>query len=129
MTNFHLTNAKERNPLGQERLALFDLLITGFCVDSLSTSKAVWRKCLWNVFTVLQDGGSFVVAALRHCKSYSVGGRWFPSCDIDRTDFEAALLASGADPAYLKIEERDLPSHDTQGYDGILLASGRKRSR
>ncbi len=93
-----------------------------------STSKAVWRTCLGNVFTVLQDGGSFVVAALRRCKGYRVGDRWFPACDIDRSDLESALLGCGSDAAFLQIEERDLPAHDDQGYDGILLASGRKRT-
>ena len=128
VTDVLLTDAKQRHPLGQERVGYYDLLITGFCVDCISTSKAVWRTCLGNVFTVLQGGGSFVVGALRRCTGYRVGDRWFPACDIDRSDLEAALLRCGADPAFLQIEERDLPAHDDQGYDGILLASGRKRT-
>jgi NNMT/PNMT/TEMT family len=128
ITEFLLTDAKQRYPLGRERIGFYDLLITGFCVDCISTSKVIWRKCMENVFTVLQGGGSFVVAALRRCKGYRVGERWFPACDIDRTDFERALFRSGADPTFLRIEERDLPSHDAQGYYGILLAAGRKQT-
>ena len=128
MTDVVLTDAKQRDPLGRDRVGYYDLLITGFCVDCISTSKAVWRTCLVNVFTVLQGGGSFVVGALRRCRGYRVGDRWFPACDIDRADLEAALLRCGSDPAFLHIEERDLPAYHDQGYDGILMASGRKRT-
>jgi hypothetical protein len=128
MTDFLLTDARQRYPLGQEREGCYDLLLTGFCVDCLSRSQAVWRKCQANVFTLLKGGGSFLVAALRRCKGYRVGERWFPASDIDRADLEAALLRCGADPAFLHVEERNLPSHASQGYHGILLASGRKRA-
>lgn len=44
-----LTDARDRTPLGPQRTAKYDLLISGFCLDSLSQSKVVWRDCMRNV--------------------------------------------------------------------------------
>jgi hypothetical protein len=98
-------------------------------VDCLSPSKTVWRRCMCNVFRLLKPGGSFVVQALRGCEGYRVGEHWFPAANIQSTDFESVLLECGADPATLELAERDLPSHASQGYEGILIASGRTNGR
>jgi len=126
ITDLLPTDAREPYPLGEHRAERYDLLITGFCVEAVSESKAVWRSCLANVFGLLKRGGSFVLAAVRRCKGYRVGECWFPAADIDLADLGPALLECGCDPALLRLEERDLPAHDSQGYHGILLASGRK---
>jgi hypothetical protein len=77
-----LTDARNRHPLGEERVGTYDLLISGFCLDCLSQSKAVWRRCMRNVFGLLEPGGAFVLLALRDCKAYRIGERWFPAADI-----------------------------------------------
>ena len=51
-----LTDARERWPLGPTRVAGYDLLISGFCLDCLTQSKAVWRQCMRNVFGLLKPG-------------------------------------------------------------------------
>jgi SAM-dependent methyltransferase len=124
-----LTDARHRRPLGPDRVASYDLLISGFCVDCLSRSKAVWRRCMRNVFGLLKPGGSFVLLSLRGCKGYRVGAQWFPGANIQSGDLESVLHGCGADPASLEIAECELPTHADQGYTGILLASGQNRSR
>jgi len=123
-----LTDARKRHPLGPDRVASYDLLISSFCMDSLTRSKAVWRRCMRNVFGVLKPGGSFVILSLRGCERYRVGAQWFPGANIQSGDLESALLECGADPARMEIVENDLPAHADQGYRGILLASGRTRA-
>jgi hypothetical protein len=127
LSEFLLTDARKRYPLGPDRAASYDLLISGFCMDSISQSKSVWRRCMSNVLGLLKPGGSFVILSLRGCEAYRVGARWFPGANIQSSDLESALLACGAAPARLEIAERDLPSHNDQGYTGILLASGQTR--
>jgi SAM-dependent methyltransferase len=123
-----LTDARRRYPLGPSRVTSYDLLISSFCMDSLSRSKSVWRRCMRNVFGLLKPGGSFVILSLRGCEAYRVGALWFPGANIQLSDLESALLECGADPARLKISESDLPTHEGQGYTGILLASGQTRA-
>ncbi|HKQ75302.1 MAG TPA: guanitoxin biosynthesis pre-guanitoxin forming N-methyltransferase GntF [Blastocatellia bacterium] len=124
LAEFLRTDARDPYPLGPDRVANYDLLISGFCLDCLSQSKAVWRNCMRNVFGLLKPGGSFVILALRGCEGYLVGPNWFPAANIQLVDLESALLECGADPAGLEVAESDLPSHASQGYQGILMASG-----
>jgi SAM-dependent methyltransferase len=123
------TDARRRDPLGPGRSASYDLLLSSFCLDCLSPSKAVWRRCMRNVFGLLRPGGSFVLLALRDCERYRVGDRWFPGANLSRSDLELALLACGAEPAALEVEECDLPSHADQGYRGLIMARGRTADR
>jgi hypothetical protein len=120
------TDARRRDPLGPERFASYDLLISSFCLDCLSPSKAVWRRCMRNVFGLLRPGGSFVLLSLRDCERYRVGERWFPAANVSRRDLESTLVACGVAPDALEIEECELPSHADQGYRGLLMACGQK---
>jgi nicotinamide N-methyltransferase len=128
LSEFLLTDARKRYPLGPARVAGYDLLMSSFCMDALSQSKSVWRRCMGNVFGLLKPGGSFVIMSLRGCEAYRVGARWFPAANIQSGDLESALLELRADPARLEIAERDIPAHSDQGYTGILLASGQTKS-
>jgi hypothetical protein len=118
------SDALEPRPLGPERTASHDLLLSGFCLDCLSQSRDVWRACMRNVFGAIRPGGSFVVLALRRCEAYRVGNRWFPCANIGRSDLESALIDCGVDPSRTEVAERDLPAHADQGYEGILMACG-----
>ena len=120
------TDARRRHPLGRQRDATYDLLISGFCLDCLSQSKAVWRRCMRNVFRLLKPGGSFVLFALRASRAYRVGTRWFPAANVSRRELASALLECGAEPGSIDVRECDLPGQSAQGYRGMLLASGEK---
>jgi SAM-dependent methyltransferase len=122
-----LTDARKRHPLGPDRVASYDLLVSSFCMESISRSKSVWRHCMRNVFGLLKPGGSFVILSLLGSDAYRVGARWFPVTNIQSSDLESALLECGADPARMEIAQSDLPTHADQGYAGILLASGQTR--
>jgi hypothetical protein len=124
-----VTDARDRHPLGPQAIARYDLLISGFCLDCLSPSKAVWRDCMRNVFGLLEPGGAFVLLALRGCEGYRVGEQWFPGANVQSADLESVLLECGVDPMRLQIAETDLPSHADQGYTGILAACGETTAR
>lgn len=125
LSSLLLTDARRRYPLGRERDASYDLLISGFCLDCLSQSKAVWRRCMTNVFRLLKPRASFVLIALRACRAYRVGTRWFPAANLSRGELESALFA-GASPSSLTLAECELPGHAGQGYGGLFLASGER---
>jgi hypothetical protein len=118
------TDARARHALGPGRVAHYDLLVSSFCLDCISGSQAVWRRCVRNVFAVLKPGGAFVLMSLDACRAYRVGDRWFPAANIRDDDLEMALLACNVDPRTLTIVRRDVPGHADQGYEAILLASG-----
>jgi SAM-dependent methyltransferase len=118
------TDARKPYPLGKARVATYDLLVSGFCLDCLSPSQAVWRRCTRHVLRLLKPGGSFVFAAFLGCPGYSVGERWFPGANLSRRDWQAGLVCSGAFPTALKIAAYKSPAHARAEYRGILLACG-----
>ena len=72
---------------------------------------------------LVRPGGLFVTAALRRSRGYVVGGRTFPSANVDEHDLDAVLADEFAERA---VEVRHLDQHAAQGYSGIVLAWGRR---
>jgi hypothetical protein len=124
LSDLLLTDARKQYPLGAGRVASYDLLISAFCVECLSASTSVWRRCTRNVFGLLKPGGSFVIVALRGSEGYRVGADWFRVANIQLGELRSLLLECDADPSHLKITESDLPNFAVHGYTGILMASG-----
>ena len=118
------TDARKPYPLRKARVATYDLLVSGFCLDCLSPSQAVWRRCMRHVFRLLKPGGAFVLAAFLRCRGYSVGARWFPSANLGRRDWEDGLLRSGACGKSLRIAVHRSPAQAKAEYRGILMACG-----
>ena len=104
----------------------YDALFTFYCADSATGDKAEWRWYMRNILSLLIPGGTLIMAALRNCRAYKVGENWFPGADIDEADLRSALDAAGFIRDQTHIVARDVPGQSCRGYDGILLASGRK---
>lgn len=121
-----LSDARWRHPLGPERLGFYDLLITGFCIDAVSTNKRIWRGCMGNVISMLHAGGLLVLHALHRCRGYRVGDRLFPCADLTADDLFGSLLANGIRRSSIEIELAACPENAVYGYAGILMARGRK---
>jgi len=84
--NLHVSDARWTHPLGPDRHGFYDLLISGFCLDAVSSDKAVWRRCMRNVLSMLHEGGLLILHALYRCKAYKVGERMFPGADLSEED-------------------------------------------
>jgi hypothetical protein len=73
---------------------------------------------------LVRPGGVFITAALRRCRRYLVGGKAFPSADVDENDLRAVL-----EPRFVceggSIEAWDLAEHESQGSTGIVLGWAR----
>jgi hypothetical protein len=79
-----------------------------------------------NIAGLVPPGGMFITAALRRCRSYLVGGKPFPSANIDEDDLRA-ILEPGFDCGAGSIQVRELAGHRSQGYSGIVLGWVRRR--
>src|SRR5262249_48084004 len=104
----------------------YDLLISGFCLDAVSSDKGVWRRCMRNVLSMLQEGGLLILHSLYRCKAYKVGQRLFPGADVSEDDLVDSLLANGFARASIDVQVISCPDNAPYGYAGILVASGRK---
>jgi hypothetical protein len=122
----YVSDARLRRPLGPARDSFYDLIITGFCIDAISSDRTVWRRCLRNVTSMLQPGGTFIIHALHRCKAYKCGERMFPGSDLTSDDMQEAMLENGFAPASIDVQVIPCRENSGYGYSGILTASGRK---
>jgi hypothetical protein len=123
------TDARHRHPLGQGYTEHYDLLVSGYCLDCISSSHDIWRQCMRNVLATLAPGGTLFLNALWRCASYQVRNRWFPCAQVDVDDLYACLIDNGFDRRTLDIEAFAYPDQQAHGYPGILVALGRKKVR
>lgn len=121
--NLYVSDARWRHPLGPEREQFYDLIVSGFCVDAISSDKAVWQRCMSNLLSTLQPGGMVILHALHRCKSYLVGDRHFPGADLSREDLASALLEAGCRRSSIDVQVVPCPANEPYGYSGILMAS------
>jgi hypothetical protein len=116
-----LLHADARDP---EPLGAYATVVSAYCADSATDDRAVWRTYMSHITGAVRPGGLFITSALRRCRSYLVGGKPFPSADVDERDVLDALEASFGRQSST-VELREVPEHAVQGYAGIVLASAR----
>jgi hypothetical protein len=95
-------------------------VISAYCADSATSGRASWEPFLRNVVDRVGPGGLFVTAALRRSRGYVVGGKTFPSADIDEVDVREVLAPELAGSGV--VEVRHLSDDAAHGYAGIVLA-------
>jgi hypothetical protein len=124
--NLYMSDARWRHPLGPERQGFYDLLVSGFCLDAVSSDKRIWYRCMRNVLSTLHDGGLLILHSLYRCKAYKVGERMFPGADVSEDDLVDSLLESGFSRESIDVHVIPCPDNAEYGYSGILVASARK---
>ena len=97
-------------------------VVSAYCADSATEDRAVWETFMDHIAGLVRPDGVFVTAALRRCRHYVVGGKRFPSADVDEHDMGAVLARRFS---HATVEARRLAEHAGQGYSGIVLAWAR----
>lgn len=106
----------------------YPIVISNFCADSATSSKEVWSAYMNNVFNLVEEDGTILIAALRKCKFYRSGNQLFPSANIDEHDLKDILLKNKLDERDLLIEVKEVPECSQDGFSTIMFASGKKLS-
>lgn len=127
ITRLLQVDARRVNPFVEQERRRYGTVISPYCADSATDDRATWETFMKHITGLVRPGGVFVTAALRRSRSYLVGGKSFPSANIDEDDIRA-VLEPGFGPLNGSIQVRDLPEHEPQGYSGIVLAWGRRRA-
>lgn len=122
----YVSDARWTDPLGEERRAFYDLMVSGFCIDAVSSDKGIWRRCMQNVLSMIAPGGTLILHALHQCESYKVGDRRFPGANLSVDDMTESMLENGFTRESIDVQVIPCPDNAVYGYSGILTASGRK---
>ena len=112
-------DAGDREPVADR----YTTVVSAYCADSATADRATWEAYMRHIAGRVAPGGVFITAALRRSRSYLVGGKRFPSAEVDEHDLRAVL-----EPEFdCAIEVREVPDHARLGYEGIVLATARRR--
>jgi hypothetical protein len=117
VTKLLQVDAREPEPLCER----YRTVISAYCADSATADRETWQCYMNHIGGLVRPGGTFITAALRRCRGYIVGGKSFPSANVDEHDLQAALDSS-FDRDNTSIEVRELAEHESKGYSGIVLA-------
>jgi hypothetical protein len=119
-------DARHADPLGERPDKSYATVISAYCADSATGDRATWETLMSHITGLVGPGGMFITAALRRCRWYLVGGKPFPSANVDEDDLRA-VLEPGFGGGGGVIEARDLAGHQSQGYSGIVLGWARRK--
>jgi hypothetical protein len=122
----YVSDARWRHPLGPERAGFYDLLISGFCLDAISSDKRIWRRCMRNVLSMVGEGGTTILHFLHRCRAYKVGSRMFPGSNLSVDDVATLLADLGFQADSIDVQVIPCPDNEIYGYAGILTASARR---
>jgi hypothetical protein len=109
------------DPLGTSFRGRFATVLSPYCADSATDDKRTWERYSRNIATLVRPGGLLLVSALRLCRGYKAGDRFFPAANIDEDDLKEVLLQDFL-PDSIDVQVREVPEHRDQGFSGILLA-------
>ncbi|MFN0119421.1 MAG: hypothetical protein ACKV2V_02850, partial [Blastocatellia bacterium] len=106
--------------------AVYDLVLSAYCVDAATANKDEWRRLMGNLLTLCADGGMVVLLSARNSQRYQVDDKFFPEASVDETDIAAALAAAGFDPRQTQIEAVPVKTWAELAFDGIVIAIAEK---
>ena len=102
-------------------------MISAYCVDSVTEDRGAWETYMERIAGLVRPGGTLLTAALRRSRGYLVGGKKFPSANIDEHDIRTVLERHFLRKD-LTIEACELAETESKGYSGIVLAQAHQRT-
>ena len=101
-------------------------MISAYCVDSATEDHSTWETYMERIAGLVRPGGTLLTAALRRSRGYLVGGKMFPSANVDEHDIRA-VLERYFRREDLTIEVCELAEVESKGYSSIVLARAHHR--
>eukprot|EP01103_Thecamoeba_quadrilineata_P001369 TRINITY_DN11216_c0_g1_i1.p1 TRINITY_DN11216_c0_g1~~TRINITY_DN11216_c0_g1_i1.p1 ORF type:complete len:279 (-),score=8.02 TRINITY_DN11216_c0_g1_i1:50-886(-) len=126
VTRFIRADAGERYPLGTNYEGHYSHVFSGFCADSATDDKNIWKKYMLNIASLVSPNGTFFITALKKAKYYKSGQLFFKSANIDEIDLRKILEVDFL-PQDITIHSINLPELEREGYTGIYIAQAQKK--
>lgn len=114
------------DPLGKSKRRQYGTVISAYCADSATGDRAVWDVYMRRMIEMVRPGGTLIIAALRRTRCYLVGGKPFPSANVDENDFQT-VLGPHFEREDLVIQVCQVPECTSHGYSSIVLARAHQR--
>ncbi|MFN0194123.1 MAG: guanitoxin biosynthesis pre-guanitoxin forming N-methyltransferase GntF [Aestuariivirga sp.] len=112
---------RHSHPLGDENAAQYGTVISAYCADSATSDRCEWTVYMNRIAALVRPGGTLLIAALRRSRGYGVGGKTFPSANVDEDDLRAVLEAHFGQ-GNVTVVVHELTGTSSKGYSSIVLA-------
>lgn len=104
----------------------FDIVLSNFCLESITCDFVEWKKSLSNLTNRLKTGGLLIMAALKDAKCYNVEDKLFPAVAID----EQILSDELKDLGYSDIDFGSIVCAESANhYQGMVFLTAIKRAK
>ncbi len=113
-------DVRQAQPLGES--AVYDLVLSAYCVDAATNSKDEWRQWMGNLLTLCAEGGMAVLLSSNKAQRYQVADNFFPEANVDETDMAAALDAAGFNQRRTMIETVPIKTWEELAFNSIVIA-------
>ncbi len=127
ITRLLVVDIRSTSSLGDQDVPKYGTVISAYCADSVTDDRAAWETYMERIAGLVRPGGTLLTAALRRSKGYFVGGKKFPSANIDEHDIRTVLERHFLRKD-LTIEACELEETASKGYSGIVLAQAHQRT-
>lgn len=111
----------DKSSLDKVRRKGYDFVVSAYCADSATDDKEVWARYMRSIASFVAPTGTLMLTSLKRAKLYVVGDKYFPSANIDEYDLRKVLELDFY-PKSIRIINKKIPRHKSQGYGGILLS-------
>jgi hypothetical protein len=126
ITRLLKVDVRRADPLGERDTRPYGTVISAYCADSATDDRGTWETYMRRIAGLVRPGGTLITAALHRSRGYLVGGKTFPSANVDENALRA-VLEPYFRPEDLTIEVCELPATGSKGYSSIVLARAHHR--
>lgn len=117
-------NARNSDPTGPEGKALYDVVVSSFCLEGVAKDLAEWHDLLGNLVSTIKPGGLLVFATQIEADSYRIGEGYGTIVNLSKNDIVNALLVRNFLLETIQTKElKGGPNH--KEYDKFLMLTAR----
>ncbi len=119
LTRFGFCDAFSKPPV-LELPDCYDIVQVNFVPESITSSLFQWEMAMHNIFSLLKEGGTFILTALKHATYYQLQQQKFPTVSIDETMLLRIFTQFGFKE--LNIVMQTIPANPPyRGYTGMIF--------
>jgi hypothetical protein len=107
-----------------DNLIAYDILVTNFCAESVTSDRVQWRNFFHNTLSLLKPKGFLLLSALKGATCYAVGERLFSAVNLNENDLIQALIEENFDPQSILLES--IPADPSSHYKGLIMLLAQK---
>lgn len=105
---------------------LYDVGTMFFVAESISSNQSEFEIAVARFLDALRPGAPFAAAFMQNSRGYSIGGTEYPAVRVGTEDV-VRVLSEAAEGLNVRSEPAEPGGALRSGYDGMILAVGRKK--